>query len=175
MDPIAIQAAPVFTRPKLTILLAALAFALPSTGSAQPQKPVTDSAAREAALRAFEEQLPPFRRAAPDEVLDLLRRRATILLTPLPGFDPGSRMVDLMVERPWTSLRRRCLATTGGPPLPAETAFALVDDMLREGQIADQATPEDKGAIAAMLAALDGRVCRCADHPSLALAADCAS
>lgn len=171
--------APVAARLRPAAMLVALALA--PAAQAQPP-PAGDPAAAEtaAARRVFEARLPAFRRAAPDEVLDQLRRRATALVARLPSFDdPGSRMVDLMVERPWPALRRRCptvAAAGGGAPLAAEGALALADDMLREGRVARRATtPEDRGTLAAMLAALDGRLCRCADRPSLALAADCAS
>ena len=126
----------------------------------------------DAAHRVFDARLPTFRTAAPDEVLDWLRQRVTTLLAPLPHFDPGSQMVDDVIEQPWPALRHRCVASGGS--LSADDALALADGMLREGRIG-QAQPDDRGTLAAMLAALDGRVCRCANRPSLALAADCAS
>jgi hypothetical protein len=132
-------------------------------------RPAADASARQ----VFEAELPAFRRAAPDAVLDHLRRRVTSLLAPLPGFDPGSRAVDLVVERPWPALRGRCRAGHGA--LDADGAFALVDDMLRETGLAGRTGAAERGALAAMLASLDGRLCRCAHQPSLALAADCAS
>jgi hypothetical protein len=125
-----------------------------------------------AAQRVFDARLAQYRGAAPDEILDLLRQRVTTLAAPLPGFDPGSRLVDLVVEHPWTALRRRCPVSG---PLGAAQALALAEAMLREGRLAARATAEDRGSLAAMLAALDGRLCRCASQPSLALAADCAS
>jgi hypothetical protein len=142
---------------------------LASAAGAQTTRPAADASARQ----VFEAELPAFRRAAPDAVLDHLRRRVTSLLAPLPGFDPGSRAVDLVVERPWPTLRGRCRAPRGA--LAAEEAFALVDDMLRETGLAGRTGAAERGRLAAMLASLDGRLCRCAHQPSLALAADCAS
>ncbi|HEV7268223.1 MAG TPA: hypothetical protein VGN83_25445 [Falsiroseomonas sp.] len=72
----------------------ALAAILPMAAFAQ-------APAQNDAQTAFEAQLPAYRRAAPDEVLVRLRQRVTALVSPLPGFDPGSRMVDLVVEQTW--------------------------------------------------------------------------
>jgi hypothetical protein len=130
-------------------------------------QPPSDATARQ----VFDSRLPTFRDQAPDELVARLRQRATALLSPLPGFDPGSRMVDIMVEQPWTALRGRC------PPsatMTADTALRLADDMVKAGR-APHVTDADRGTLAALIAALDGRICKCTGQPSLSLAADCAS
>ena len=127
---------------------------------------------QERAVRgAFETHVQRLRSLAPEELVAQMRHRATSLLSRLPRFDPGSRTVDLMVEFPWTTLRRRCPATA---PMEAPAALALVDGMLEIGQLSD-ATEADRETLAAILAALDGRICPCKDKVSLAIAADCAS
>lgn len=146
-------------RSRWLVLLAL--FATPAT--AQP-----DDAAR----AAHDAALPALTRVAPDEVLDRLRQWLTAIVAPMPGFQPGSRAIDMALDQAWPSLRRRC-PTTG--PLTAPDALALVDAMLREAGAAGRATPDQRGQLAAGITALDGRLCACAARPSLALAADCAS
>src|SRR6266436_3485983 len=48
----------------------------------------------------FESQLRKFDSMSPDEVFARLRQYITALLSALPGFDPGNRLVDIVVERP---------------------------------------------------------------------------
>jgi hypothetical protein len=145
-------------------LLAAFFVAFQSGAAAQN---TLDKGARE----TFETQVQRLRPLAPDELVARLRHRATSLLSRLPQFDPGSRTVDLMVEYPWATLRRRCPATA---PMDAPAALALADGMLETGQVSE-AAEADRGILAAIIADLDGRICPCKDKVSLALAAECAS
>ncbi len=145
-------------------LFAAFFFAFQSGAAAQTN---LDRGARE----AFEAQVQRLRALAPDELIARMRHRATSLLSRLPQFDAGSRTVDLMVEYPWATLRRRCPATA---PMAAAAALALADGMLETGQVSD-AAEADREALAALIAALDGRLCPCREKASLALAAECAS
>ncbi|HTW25596.1 MAG TPA: hypothetical protein VME92_00610 [Acetobacteraceae bacterium] len=147
-------------------------FGLPPVAACLIASAQAQNASDVTAEAAFAAALPRFRQAAPDEVLDLLRQDITRLLTPLPQFDPGSRLVDDLVEQPWPALRRRCAEAAA--PLDARGALALATGVLRDGGIVG-ATEADRGRLAALLASLDGRLCRCTDRPSLALAADCAS
>jgi hypothetical protein len=119
----------------------------------------------------FESQFHRFNSMSPDEVFARLRQHVTALLSTVPGFDPGNRLVDLVVERPWPTLVGRCPVRV---PLGQQFALQLVDVMIREGHIR-QASAVDRDTLAAMVAALDGRICRCAHQPSLDLAAECAS
>jgi len=129
------------------------------------------TASDRAALAAFDGESQRLRALAPDEVVARLRHRAVAVLSRLPQFDPGGRAVDLIVEYPWATLRRRCPPAT---PMDAVAALRLVDQMLEAGEVSD-ATAADRGALAALVAVLDGRLCRCKDKSSLALAAECAS
>jgi hypothetical protein len=126
------------------------------------------------ALAGFEQRLGGLRAAPSDELLYLLRRRVAQIIAPLPGFTPGTGAVEAVVERAWPELRRRC-GVPGAAPLGPAAALTLADAMLREAGPDIRPTNEGRGALAALVAALDGRLCRCTHQPSLALAADCAS
>lgn len=161
---------------------ALLAFACLAAAPVAAQTPAT-------AQQVFESRRPDMLRAAPDEVLDQLRNRIGDLfrgrgLAPSAFQDPFTRRVDTLVEQPWPGLRRRCFAHA--PPLSAADALDAADALLAESGFAPPTPPPSgsprasasadlRGEIAAMLAGLDQRICRCADKPSLALAADCAS
>jgi hypothetical protein len=172
----------------LSFLCAMLGFLCAMPGPAHAQWPGTED---QQARQAFDASLPVMRALAPDEVLDRLRRQLHELVSGriTASFqDPYTRRIDTLVEKPWPELRRRCAAGTA--PLSPDEALASADALLGDLGLAPRpsaaptllpgmprrtAPAPTRGEIAAMLAALDQRVCRCADRPSLALAADCAS